>query len=76
MEVRHIALGVGYFKKSGVRRPNNDGHFAASIRHQINGHCTRAIDVELAWDYVQWTTSTLSQPVSPAYRDLFSSASE
>ena len=30
MEVHHIALGVGYFKKSRVRRPHNDGHFAAS----------------------------------------------
>lgn len=30
MEVHHVALGVGYFKKGRVVRPHNDGHFAAS----------------------------------------------
>lgn len=76
MEMRDVALGVSYFKESWVVRPHDDGHFASGIRYQIDGHCTWAIDVEFAWDYVQWIISTLSQPVSPAYRDLFSSASE
>lgn len=48
MEMRDVALGVSYFKKGWVVWPYDDGHFAASIRYQINGHCTRAIDVELS----------------------------